>query len=454
MLGWEFFFYEGLFLLALFVCRRLYLDFVRIKYPPSYRDAASKELHMETRPSNDVLSHMALYYLGRLVGYDSILYVKLLKKLNAPFDSWDVPFADQGKSAEEEIAKYCKNFNMRTYSAAAAASDGSSSGSPRGRWEWDKKPAEYRTMNDWFMRGFAKDLSVDTVVARAHVEDKAPLQRGRTVEILDGERFQRSHRTGAAGDLIVSPAASVVSFFKSWTAMPRKFKNAQWEKVADIGIEEKFLGPFFSEKNETKSAMLLYLSPADYHCFHSPVAGRIVSIYPACEGEGGTGTRGGPMSSKALEAKLANSVSVKEYIFESVNILTRNRRMVIVFELESGGGPSSEGVAAAAGVSDRGRHFVAMVIVGGVTVDSIRMDEEVVQLGNRVHCGQRLGGFARGGSLIGLFFSSEFVLTERNQEAGRLSAADDESDHPDESATTTGLFKVKCGDGLGHLVSP
>ena len=57
------------------------------------------------RPTGDVLKHMFLYYVGILLGYDSALYVALLKKLNAPFDSWDETFAARGLDAAEEVRK-------------------------------------------------------------------------------------------------------------------------------------------------------------------------------------------------------------------------------------------------------------------------------------------------------------------------------------------------------------
>jgi len=184
--------------------------------------------------------------------------------------------------------------------------------------------------------------------------------------------------------------------------------------------------------------MLLYLSPADYHCFHAPVDGTILSVFPHASLASGHMVPGPAKRSDVLHAlleKLPHSVSVKEYIFGSVNILTRNRRVVIVFAV--------------------GSEYVAMVIVGGITVDSIRIDESVVQVGAQVHRGQYLGGFARGGSLIALFLSAEMVLTERNQEAGLLSARDSGTAVPTELGSNDsqyGPFKVACGDGLGYLV--
>ena len=53
-----------------------------------------------------------------------------------------------------------------------------------------------------------------------------------------------------------------------------------------------------------------------------------------------------------------------------------------------------------------------VVIIGGVTVDSIRMDP-AVERGQRLEKGQRLGAFARGGSAMALCFSGPAALVEK-----------------------------------------
>lgn len=126
--------------------------------------------------------------------------------------------------------------------------------------------------------------------------------------------------------------------------MPRTFKNVQWQRVAEIGIAAEYLAPLFTEDASPKSAMLLYLAPADYHRFHAPVDGTLVSVFPEANGPG----------FQAVLDGFPHSVSVKDYIFSSVNILARNRRVALVFEIGAG-------------------THMAMVVVGGITVDSIRM---------------------------------------------------------------------------------
>ena len=104
---------------------------------------------------------------------------------------------------------------------------------------------------------------------------------------------------------------------------------------------------------------LLYLSPVDYHCYHAPIGGALRQ----CE----------------LLRLERHSASVKPYIYEHINILAHNRRAVLVIESQS-----SPPVRC------------AMVIIGGVTVDSIRL-EAGVAVGAAVAAGQMIGCFARGG---------------------------------------------------------
>ena len=379
-------------------------NFIRIKYPPSYRCALTKEKKIEVRPTSDVLKHMMLYYIGAIFGYESTIYLAVLARINAPFASWDIPFVDQGLDAAEEIRKYCDMWGMEQYDPTQ-----------RHHWKWEKVPAEFNTMNEWFMRAFDAKYSVHSVVDESVTSDE--------LGMVKTDKRQ----------LIVSPATSTISFFTDWRAMPRKFKNTEWENVKEIGIDERFLPHFFGDEGDaaTRSSMLLYLSPADYHCFHCPVDGKIVSIFPKMNKYVDNSSNGEASITSLWMATSAMpfSVSVKEYMFRSLNILSRNRRCVLVFELDGKDRPS----------------YVAMVIVGGLTVDSIRMDESVARIGNHVHRGQRLGGFSRGGSLIALFFSGEIVLTQKNRDAAVLSAADN-------SMSGYGPFKLRCGDGLGHLL--
>ena len=135
-------------------------------------------------------------------------------------------------------------------------------------------------------------------------------------------------------------------------------------QIDDCGFTSEFVGSCRSNP-----CTLHYLAPSDYHCYHSPVDGTVSYLNLLTQGR--------------------YSMTVKPYIFGSTNILRRNRRAVLVI--------------------DCGSFKVGMIIIGGVTVDSIRLDE-LVKVGAVLRKGQRVGAFARGGSSIAMFFSGPVVL--------------------------------------------
>lgn len=111
------------------------------------------------------------------------------------------------------------------------------------------------------------------------------------------------------------------------------------------------------------------------------------------------------------------SVTVKTYIWRHVNILSRNRRAIVV--IDTGGTYG----------------HIAMVIIGGITVDSIRMDPQNAVQGRSVKKGDYLGAFARGGSAVALFFSQQVQLVPKLQQFLR--------NQPKDRG-----FKVQFGDDL------
>ena len=195
---------------------------------------------------------------------------------------------------------------------------------------------------------------------------------------------------------VVVPATAVVTWFESVEAMPRVVKNDAFT-IDDCGFP-----PAFVSRCKAHPCTLHYLAPADYHCYHAPCSGTIVACNLLLHGK--------------------YSVTVKPYILGSINILKRNRRAVLVIESDGVGG------------EDKLQLQVGMVIIGGVTVDSIRL-EDCVKEGARVRKGQRLGAFARGGSSIALFFSRPCSLSAANQ-----AIVDSGRD-----------FKLECGRDLVHV---
>jgi len=285
--------------------RKLYKDVTLLRNPKPYVDMETKKEYQETRPLDDVIFHVLLFK-WRVLG-DGWLFQLVLKRLNSSFQTWDVPFAELGQDAETEVLKFCKRWGVSVDSE---------------NWLWSKEPKEYETMNEWFCRRFATEHSPERNLGSASV---------------------------------VMPATATVTWFQNVTEMPRILKNDRFT-IAGVGIPDY-------EEYMSHSCALLYLEPADYHCFHMPMAGKIVK----CE----------------LLNQNKYSVTVKPYILSTINILRRNRRAVVVVE-------------------DKSSKRIAMVIIGGVTVDSIRLDP-ALQEGQNVNKGQYIGCFARGGSSIAVF---------------------------------------------------
>jgi len=224
-------------------------------------------------------------------------------------------------------------------------------------WIWSKPAADYRTQNEWFTRKYVGELTPERNLGSAHV---------------------------------LMPATAVVYFFHSAAEMPRVVKNDRFT-ITDSGIPDH-------AAYSNHPCALLYLAPADYHCYHAPIGGVIT-----CCTLLGLGT---------------HSASVKPYIYEHTNILALNRRAVIVIE---GADPAVR---------------CAMVVIGGVTVDSIRL-EDGIRSGARVERGQLVGCFARGGSSVALFFDQDVALVESCRDL-RARGVD---------------FKLDCGASLAEVVS-
>jgi phosphatidylserine decarboxylase len=287
--------------------------------PAPYRVLATGALEQEVRPWFVAVFHVIVFE-WRVVGTDTRLFHWLSAFLNATLAKWDVPFEKLGVNSEHYVQKYCRMFKI-----------------PQEPWVWAKPASEYLTMNDWFARKYA-----------------AP--------------FDPESNLGSA--FISSPSTSVVMWFASVAAMPRLVKNERFT-IDESGIPNH-------EEYLAYPCAIMYLAPADYHCYHSPIDG----IVRSCDLLGTDGY----------------SVTVKPYIFEHINILARNRRAVIVVESD-------------AGLSGKTSFRVALVIVGGVTVDSIRL-EEATRVGARVFRGQLLGCFARGGSAVAMFFNRDVALAD------------------------------------------
>ena len=237
-------------------------------------------------------------------------------------------------------------------------------------WVWSKPAEEYETMNEFFARRHRPELTPERLCADAPV---------------------------------VAPATGVVSFFETVAQMPALLKNERFD-FARCGIPRH-------AAYEPNAACLFYLSAADYHNFHAPFGGRVRHV--------------------AMLAGATHSAGCQPELLEHTNLLATNRRAVVVIACDGGGGGGGGGSRGSGG---GGPLLCALVAIGGIAADSIRLDDTLTE-GATVSRGQRLGCFARGGSAVALFFTSPVRLVA-----------------PCAAVHARGLrFKVDCGSALAEF---
>lgn len=190
---------------------------------------------------------------------------------------------------------------------------------------WNRPIGEYHCMNDFFMRRYM-NLEV-------------------------------------ASSSIVYPACACVTLFRSIHAISQPLKG-------DVALECACGIPNVREF-EDHCCLYCYLSPSDYHCFHSPIDGIVEDVVdlrhlPTCSG------------------------SVRPYLIRNQRpLVAYNRRYIIVIR--------------------NGCVKMALVILGGFLVDSIRIDGGDIRRGVHLTKGQLLGAFALGGSAILLLSNVEII---------------------------------------------
>ena len=305
-------------LIFLVALRRATLRFCASVRP--FHILKTDQIDCEIRPPSDGVWHV-LAFIWRVFG-SGRLYQAFLRWLNRKYLHWDTRFEDLGQNAATEVLSYCRTYGVQVEP-----------------WVWEKSAGEYTTMNEWFTRKYAGPHAPERNLGTSHV---------------------------------LSPATAVVTPFPSVREMPQIIKNEQFH-IRDVGIPEH-------EQYVEHPCYILYLAPADYHCYHAPFAGTVVSCAFASLG--------------------THSASVKPYIYEHINVLETNRRAILVLEQAARGPAGAPPLRA------------VLVIIGGVTVDSIRLEAGIHE-GARVERGALLGCFARGGSSIALFFNRHTALIDQ-----------------------------------------
>lgn len=192
--------------------------------------------------------------------------------------------------------------------------------------------------------------------------EKEP-KKYRSLNEFFSRTYKESHFPPIGSGQVVSPACCVLQLYNNDATMRSVLIKGCEYSIESIGLPAEDIEAFRSHH-----VILGYLSPKDYHRVHSPIEGKC--IYCMMEGE----------------ERLSASV---KFFGGKFNILNENKRLVIVIE-------TKEGVK------------VALVIVGGVGVNTITYDPTIV--GKHIQKAQELSAFRAGGSAFAMFSSHPLHL--------------------------------------------
>ena len=238
---------------------------------------------------------------------NSIFFQLFSKFANYLYQDSYVKFIDKNKHPIREIKKFCKNNGINY---------------DENNWIWKKKPIEFESINDFFMRRLKNEI----------IEQ----------------------------NFIVSPVTGIVIKYKS---------------IYDIGVSIKgdtFNNLLLNDQNLiSNTCYYFYLSPADYHCFHSPIEGFIENI-------------------EDLRFTNVCSGSVKPDLLNSKpNIIFFNKRYIITLRKDN--------------------FKLMMVIIGGFNTDSIIIDSKIIK-GSKINKGDYIGSFGIGGSAVLLLTNTNILI--------------------------------------------
>jgi len=189
--------------------------------------------------------------------------------------------------------------------------------------------------------------------------------------------FSRTYATqyfpsvGKDGQVVSPACCKLLSYNDDASMKSILIKGCDYD-IGKIGLPKRDLGAYRSN-----AIIIGYLSPKDYHRVHAPISGKCIH----CK----------------MEGINASSASVK-FFGGKFNLLNENKRLVIVLEHDDGPHHTDEPLR------------VALVIVGGVGVNTIMYDEKMV--GQRMEKGQELSAFRAGGSAFALFSTKPLDLVQ------------------------------------------
>jgi len=219
-------------------------------------------------------------------------------------------------------------------------------------------------------------------------------------------KYKVEHSPPLGKESVVSPACCKLSVYKNEDGLRDLLVKGCSYKFEAIGI------PSFDESDfdmyKRNHVMIGYLAPADYHRVHCPISGKCIHLQ--------------------LEDKLALSASVK-FFGGKFNILNNNKRLVVVIEKAVEGNKCNIPLR------------VALVVIGGVGVNTIQFDQNI--LNRHVDKGEEISTFLAGGSAFALFSNKELNYNKHLlQSTGLISAPDGDFNIQERSV------EVLVGEGL------
>jgi phosphatidylserine decarboxylase len=175
-----------------------------------------------------------------------------------------------------------------------------------------------------------------------------------------------------AADVVAPACCTMRCYNDNATLKNLLIKGCNYD-ITKIGIPQSDDDSSSSSSSYANHHILIgYLSPSDYHRVHAPISGTVIHLM--------------------LEDEQAQSASVK-FFDGKFNLLNDNKRLVVVIEGTTG-------------------IHVALVIVGGVGVNTIVYDSTMCNNKKTIHKGDWIGSFRAGGSAIALLSNQPLVYTQ------------------------------------------